>query len=132
MKKRLIVLSGIGAVVLPVLALAQGAGNQLTGCTSITPGTFQGILCLIAGVLNTAVPVMIALGVVYFVWGVVTYMIGDDEEAKAKGKNRIIYGIIGLVAIVAMWGLVTIVTRSFGLDNVQTGDLPCVTGTPGC
>jgi len=133
MKKNLIVLSSIGAVVLPVLAFAQGAGNTTTGCATVQNGTFQGIMCLIGGWLSTLVPILIALGVVYFVWGVVSYMIGNDEEAKAKGKNRIIYGIIGLVVIVAMWGLVKIVTNSFGLsqdDSVYTP--PCVPGTPGC
>ncbi len=133
MKKKLIVLSGIGSVVLPILAFAQGAGNTGVGCgasgSSVQPGTFQSILCNISSVMNTLIPILIVLGVVYFIWGVVTYMIGDDEEAKAKGKNRIIYGIIGLVVIVAMWGLVSIVTKSFGLDNNPTSDFPCVPGT---
>lgn len=133
MKKKLIVLSSISSIVLPVLAFAQGAGNTNTGCATVQNGTFQGIICLIGGWLNTLVPILIALGVVYFVWGVITYMIGDDEEAKAKGKNRIIYGIIGLVVIVAMWGLVKIVTNSFGLSQDVGGtELPCVPGTPGC
>lgn len=135
MKKKLIVLSSFGLMMLgPVLAFAQNTGgNQNTMCVNIEPGTFQGIMCLIGGWFNTLVPILIALGVVYFVWGVITYMIGDDEEAKAKGKNRIIYGIIGLVVIVAMWGLVSIVTKSFGLSpDASVYEPPCIPGTPGC
>jgi hypothetical protein len=60
-------------------------------------------------------------------------MISADEEQKTKGRDKIIYGIIGLVVIVGMWGLVNIVTKTFGLDNNNTNIYtPCVPGTPGC
>jgi len=48
---------------------------------------------------------LLALGVVYFVWGVVTYVIASDEEAKKTGRDRIIYGIIGLAVIIGVWVL---------------------------
>lgn len=82
------------------------------------------LLCKFSELLNAIVPVLLALGVVYFVWGVVQYVIGDDEEAKKKGKNRIIFGIIGLAVIVSLWGLVTIVVNTFGLDNNYTFSNP--------
>ena len=126
MKKRLIVLSGFGLVVAPFLAFAQA--NLCVYQTGI-----QAVICKIGEILNTIIPILIVLGVVYFVWGVISYVIGDDEEAKKKGRNRIIYGIIGLVVIVGMWGLVRIVTTTFGLNNINGGiQTPCVPGTPGC
>ena len=45
------------------------------------------------------------------------YFISSDEEAKKKGRDRIIYGIIGLVVIIAIWGLVGVVRNSFGLNS---------------
>ncbi len=78
------------------------------------------VICKIGSILNTIVPVLITLGVVYFVWGVVTYVIADGEEAKKKGKDQIIYGLIGFVVIFGMWGLVNIVTRTFGFDSQST------------
>ena len=126
MKKRLIVLSSVGAMTLPVLAFAQ-----TTAC-SYQIGISQ-VICTIGGILNTLIPILIVLGVVYFVWGVITYMIGQDEEAKKKGRDKIIYGIIGLVVIVGMWGLVRIVMSTFNLNNNNQGvQAPCVPGTPGC
>jgi hypothetical protein len=59
---------------------------------------------------------------VYFVWGVVQYIIADGEEGKKKGKNVIVYGIIGLAVIVSVWGLVNILTSTFHLD----GQVPSV------
>jgi len=57
-------------------------------------------------------------------WGVVQYVISNDEEAKKTGRNRMIYGIIGLAVIIGMWGLVNILKNTFGLDNVQNITLP--------
>ncbi len=130
MKKKLIVLSSFVLSFAPVVALAV----TVTGTTTVC-GSYGGqivdissLLCKISQILNAVVPVLIALGVVYFVWGVITYVISSDEEAKKTGRMRIIYGIIGLAVIVALWGLVGILTRTFGLEN-YTGviNLPTVT-----
>lgn len=75
------------------------------------------LLCKLQGILNSIIPVLVALGMVYFVWGVVQYFIRNDEEAKKKGRDRIIYGIIGLAVIVSVWGLVNIVVNTFGLQG---------------
>ncbi|OGI76206.1 hypothetical protein A3C67_03250 [Candidatus Nomurabacteria bacterium RIFCSPHIGHO2_02_FULL_42_19] len=98
--------------VLPLFASAQGFFGPCFG--------FRGIdllLCRISYLLNSVLPILLALGVVYFVWGVVQYVIGDSEEVKEKGKNHIIYGIIGLVVIIGLWGLVYIVANTFGLGG---------------
>jgi len=111
----------------PLLALAQGAtttGTAAGGCTLGTGGTLFGILCRVGQFLNAVVPVLIALGVVYFVFGVITYVIASDEEAKTTGRNRIIAGIIGLAVIIALWGLVKILTNTFNVDNNVNVQLP--------
>jgi len=95
-----------------------GADDETTNtnaCASLDG--IGAIICKIHQILNTIVPVLVALGVVWFVWGVVTYMIGGDEESKKKGKSRIVYGIIGLAVIVGLWGLVNIVVETFDLSG---------------
>ena len=100
--------------------------SNTNNCSSLTLTTINGVLCKVSQILGAIVPVLIALGVVYFVWGVVSYMIGGDEEAKSKGRNKIIYGIIGLAVIIGVRGLVKILTNTFGLDNQQNVTLPFV------
>ncbi|MBP6883738.1 MAG: hypothetical protein KBC06_00700 [Candidatus Pacebacteria bacterium] len=78
---------------------------------------FGDLLCKLGSILNALIPLLVALGVVYFVWGVVQYMIGGGDEAKKEGRNRIIFGLIGLVVIFGMWGLVAIVVNTFGIAN---------------
>lgn len=119
MKQKLMVLAGL-VLASPLVAWAAapvGGGNtcaQFEGQSVINLETF---ICKIGDILSIIVPILIALGVIYFIWGVITYVISDDEEAKQAGRNRIIFGIIGLAVIIGLWGLVRILTRTFGVDN---------------
>lgn len=76
-------------------------------------GGIQSVICKVNQIVGSIVPVLIALGVVYFVWGVVQYVIGTEEETKKGGKGKMIYGIIGLAVIISVWGLVNIVKNTF-------------------
>jgi mannose/fructose/N-acetylgalactosamine-specific phosphotransferase system component IID len=119
MKKKLMVLSGFVLGLAPVAAFAQNVvttGTTTNSCSS-TVTTIGGVFCKISQILGAIVPVLIALAVVYFVWGVVQYVMSGDEEAKKAGRDRIIFGIIGLAVIIAMWGLVNILVTTFGLNG---------------
>jgi|SRR3989344_462624 len=123
MRNKLIVLSGIALGATPLLALAQPTGRTI-GCAGIALGTLEGILCKVGDILNILVPILIALAVVIFIWGVITYVVGGDEEAKKKGRQRMIWGIVGIAVIVALWGLVRVLTRTFGVGNVENINFP--------
>lgn len=110
----------------PLMAFAQTTGGTPTVCTGGQITTIQSFICKLNEILGALLPFLIALGVLYFVWGVITYMIASDEEAKSAGRNRVVFGIIGLVVIVGLWGLVRIVTNTFGLNNVTNINLPTV------
>lgn len=120
LKNKLVVLatSGVGFLLVPLFAFAATCNTTVTG--------LKDILCRVSELLNLIIPVILVLGVVYFVYGVVQYVMADDEEAKTKGRDRMIYGIIGLVVIVSMWGLVGILVNTFGLTGTTTYTLPCV------
>lgn len=105
------------------------AGASAVTCTGEGIGK---IICQINNILRSVVPVVVALGLVYFVWGVVMYVIADGEEAKKKGKNHMIYGIIGLAVIVGIWGLVNIVVATFGLGSVSAPTIKTVGGGSSC
>lgn len=112
MKKNLVKFISIFslAVLFPSIAFAQAT------CTATGLG---GMLCKIQNLLNSIVPILVLLGVVYFVWGVVRFVIADGEEAKTKGKDQIIYGLIGLAIIIGMWGFVNIIVNTFGFGSSQ-------------
>ena len=51
-------------------------------------GWLNAVLCKLSEIFRAVVPVLIALGVIYFVWGVITYVIADSEEAKKKEETQ--------------------------------------------
>jgi len=93
----------------PFLAFASGSCDTLNGLGKI--------ICQINDIFSSILPVLVSFGVLYFIWGMVQYFIADGEEAKKTGRERIIYGIIGLAVIISIWGLVKILTDTFGLSG---------------
>ena len=112
MKK--IVLAGSVLGLMPFLASAE-------------TGTVDYILQKLVGYLNYIVPALITVAVVYFIWGVISFMTSSDEEAKKKGRTKIINGLIGLFVIVAFWGIIAVVKRTFDIGNTTGQNItPCV------
>ena len=106
------------------LGVIFGATPVFAFAASSTVGS---VLATLIGYLNYIVPALITIAVVYFIWGVISYMTSSDEEAKKLGRTKIINGLIGLFIIVAFWGIIGLVKRSFDIGNT-TGDnvTPCV------
>ncbi len=123
-KKYLIVLWGSILGFMP--ALAAAVEPVISGCGIGTTGVqIQNILCRLQDIFGALIPFLIAIGVLYFIWGVITYVISEDEEAKSRGKDKIVYGLIGLVVIISMWGLVGILQNTFlGTQSFMAPSLP--------
>lgn len=112
---------------------AGGPADTVSTASTCTSDGIGNLLCRAHQILNSVIPVLVALGVVYFVWGVVQFVIAGGEEAKKKGKDHVIYGIIGLAVIVGLWGLVNIVVNTFGLGGVSAPPLASTAGvSPTC
>ncbi len=77
---------------------------------------------------NVIVPVLFAVAFIVFLWGAfTTFILGANEaDAKEKGKNLMLYGLIGFFVMVSIWGLVNLMTGSLGFGNNSgpTGGLP--------
>ena len=68
---------------------------------------FDGLVKGIGGVFNSLIPVIIAIAVVYFLWGVLQFIgAGDDEESRKAGRSRMLNGILALFVMVALWGII--------------------------
>ena len=86
-----------------------------------------GIL-IISTINNVLVPVLFAVAFIVFLWGAFdTFILGaNSEEVKEKGKNLMLWGLIGFFVMVSIWGLVNILTGtvSFGNNAGPTGGTP--------
>jgi len=69
-------------------------------------------------IINKLAPLLIAIAVIILLIGIINYIrAGDDEEKRSKGRNEMIYGIIGLFVMVSIWGLVAILSGTFNLKS---------------
>ena len=87
--------------------------------------TLETIIDAATDVVVLVVPGLITLALAIFIWGVIKYITaGDSEEGRSKARNTIIYGVIGLFAIVAVWGLVQVLGNTFDITIGGGIDIP--------
>jgi len=93
---------------------AQSPSSGGINLNAIEPYS-KGIINLINNVL---VPVLMAIAFIVFLWGVFKYFIygADSETERATGKQFVLWGVIGFVIILAVWGLVRILASVFSLS----------------
>ena len=64
--------------------------------------------------LNTIIVFLFLVATVIFLFGIVRYITaGADEDRVAEARNMIIWGIIFLAVMLAVWGFVEIVSNFF-------------------
>lgn len=99
----------------PLSALAAVNNASLTYYKDFIVGTINGVL----------VPVLMALALLFFIWGVFKYYIkgADSDTERETGHKFILWSVIGFTVIVSMWGLVNIVT-SVLLPNTTVNTHP--------
>ncbi|MEK7185720.1 MAG: pilin [Patescibacteria group bacterium] len=113
MKKALIL--GSFMFLSPAMAFAQ------TSSLNNIEGTLRNFLNLIN---NTLLPIVIALALLYFFWGLAKFILNSgDEDAQTKGKNIMLWGIIAFFVMVSVWGIVNFFGDAFDLDT-RTPNLP--------
>jgi uncharacterized membrane protein len=79
-----------------------------------TADSLTGLIGIIQGILSALVPLIVSLAVVVFLWGVLKYVIaGSNKDGKEEGRKFMIWGLIGLVVMVSVWGLVALVKNTF-------------------
>ncbi len=115
--KKLVV--SVGSFLAPVLAFAQTP--NLTG--------LQAILTFIATTVRTLIPIVFGLAIVFFFWGLVTFLrAAGDPKAQEAGRNQMIWGVIAIAVMISIYGLVAWLQTTFGVQNITTGAVPTVTG----
>ena len=105
---------GAGTCIPNSVSASTGGGGSVN--IGVIKGYSDGIINIINGIF---VPVLFAIAFLTFLWGVYNYFIlgATEEESRSKGKQFVLWGLIGFVVILSVWGLVNIVQSTFGLTS---------------
>ena len=107
----------------------QASSSALASCNLIAFDSLLDILIWLKCVIGAAIiPLIFTIAFLLFLWGMVQYIRNaDNEKKREESKKFIYYGIIGLTVMVAVWGIVRIVTTTFGLgDTVPQLQTDCL------
>ena len=102
-------------IVTPAIAFAQTAFDE---------GYFQDIINFLKNAINPIAGILVGLAFIYFVWGVIKYVISSDPTKKEESKSTIIYGLIGLLIIASAWGIVRLASQILGIDGGESQITP--------
>jgi len=92
----------------PAIALAQGAPSLANVGTLVES---------ISRIINLLIPVVAALALLYFFWGLAVFILNaGDEEKRKKGRDIMIWGIVALFVLASVWGIVSFLGGALGVN----------------
>ena len=101
----------------PSLVFAQQLGNLETLVRSI------------GRLINLALPIVVAVALLAFFWGLVKFIFNaTDEDKRKEGKQLMIWGLVGLFVMVSVWGLVRFIGNALQINQGDTIIVPQVPG----
>ncbi|MDO8514657.1 MAG: hypothetical protein Q7S50_03885, partial [bacterium] len=74
------------------------------------------------------VPVLMAVAFIVFLFGVYKYFIqgAADEKSRTDGRQFTLWGVVGFVVILSLWGIVNIFMSTLGLSVGQAPAYPTI------
>lgn len=95
-------LTAMTLMVLPFVTHAQGLFNLVDRAKDF---------------ITRLVPLIIGIAVLYFLWGVLKYVVAKDSEAQQEARSVMVMGIIVLFVMVSIWGLVNLLGETVGINR---------------
>lgn len=69
-------------------------------------------------ILNPLIQFAFVVAFVIFIWGLAEFIRNaNNPEGRKKGQDHMLWGIIGLVIMVGVYGIIAILVNTFGLGR---------------
>lgn len=94
----------VGALALPVVTFAQSLTNLQTLVQSI------------GNIVNLIIPILFAIALLGFFYGLVVYIFGQEQN-KDQAKKTMIWGVVALFVMASVWGLVRFLGDQLGVNQ---------------
>jgi len=87
------------------------------------PSTLTSLIECGTRFFQLAVPVLVALALLYFFWGIASFILkADDQEEMKKGKSRMVWGIVTLFLILSVAGFLAAAQNTFFGTSTRFSD----------
>ncbi len=75
-------------------------------------------------IINPIIFFLFALAMVYFLYGLAQYLLSpDNEEVRKKSKSVMLWGIVGLFIMVAVFSIMNLLINTFGVKNIKLNNI---------
>ncbi len=94
---------------------------------AVTTSTLVEVLGSFTGLINKAIPPVLGLTLLFFLWGLAKYILAAaDEKKQVEGRTIMVEGIIALTVAVSVWGLVNLINNTLGLESIGSEFPPLI------
>ena len=71
-------------------------------------------------IINPIIYLMFAAALVYFITGVVEFLANtENEEKRTEGKQHMLWGVVGMFVMIAVFTLMRILIDTFGIRGIN-------------
>jgi len=71
-------------------------------------------------IINPLIYFLFALALVYFLYGLMKYLLSpDNEELRSSSKSHMLWGIFGMFIMIAVFGIMNLILKTVGEDRIQ-------------
>lgn len=67
--------------------------------------------------LDLVIPIVFALALLFFFWGLAQFIRSVSDKTIAEGKNKMIWGIIALFVMISILGIVAYIGNTLGIET---------------
>ena len=74
------------------------------------------------GLINLIVKAIIALAVVFFLWGMAQFILHDagNDKTREEGKKKMLWGIVALFIMISIFSILGLISDAIGLPIKST------------
>lgn len=71
-------------------------------------------------IIDPAILLIFTFGFFLFIWGLVQFLWNLDEGGEnSSGKQHMLWGIVGMLIMVSVYGIINIVDNTFGINSAN-------------
>src|SRR3989344_1663458 len=97
-----------------LIFIAAALALPLTSFAAL--GNITGLVDDIGIIVNKVIPIVFAIGLLGFFYGLVMYIFGG-EDTKVSAKKTMIWGVVALFVMASVWGLVNFLGSAVGVNR---------------